>query len=60
MSNLSENGHLFVRFPLDGVDYCVGCGHPRSAFEAAARCADAEGLAEDLVAMLAVAHGALT
>ncbi|MFJ5027778.1 hypothetical protein ACIQB5_06715 [Streptomyces sp. NPDC088560] len=60
MSNLSENGHLFVRFPLDGVDYCVGCGHPQSAPETAARCADAEGLAEDLAAMLTVAHGALT
>ena len=55
MAAIDESGHLFARFPLDGVDYCVGCGHPKGSPEAAGRCSDAEGLAVDMEAQAIVA-----
>lgn len=50
MSALDERGHLFVRCPGDGLDYCVGCGHTAGSAEASGRCSDADGLAADMEA----------
>lgn len=57
MKAIDSNGHLFSEHPTVGP-HCIGCGHPTNAPEAAAWCIDAEGLAEDVAAMLAIAQGA--
>jgi hypothetical protein len=54
VSGIDEGGHLFVRFPLDGIDYCIGCGHPKASPEVAGRCVDADGLADDMEAQAVI------
>ncbi|MDV9170925.1 hypothetical protein R6V09_12365 [Streptomyces sp. W16] len=50
MSGIDQNGHLFAEIRGDAIGFCVGCGHTEASPEAARRCADAVGLADDMEA----------
>ncbi|MET9362183.1 hypothetical protein ABZX93_14835 [Streptomyces sp. NPDC006632] len=53
---IDANGHLFVDWPRDNGQYCLGCGWAKTAPEGSLLCPDAESLAADAEAQRYVAE----